>query len=161
MGTARFDLLDAILESYYKDICVMHKIDCIKFTKGNFSIIFYFNKVSLYKIVFQNVLNFLLNWPIHSQDLILENKLRWLCNYFHEGPFNSAWASMAIFSYFDMFYWRIQVRQSQRWMRKAIIWPIPPPKNCIKLKEFGLWGRVPGASIRFVNVYGWVGAHYL
>ena len=35
------------------------------------------------------------------------------------------------------------------------------PKNCMKLKEFGPWGCVPGAPIRFVNVYGWVGAHYL
>ena len=60
MGTARFDLLDATLESYYKDICVMHKIHCIKFTIKKFSIIFYFNKVSLHKIFFQNVLNFLL-----------------------------------------------------------------------------------------------------
>ena len=60
MGTARFDLLDATSESYYKDICVMHKIHCIKFTIKKISIIFYFNKVSLHKIFFQNVLNFLL-----------------------------------------------------------------------------------------------------
>ena len=31
--------------------------------------------------------------------------------------------------------------QIQRWMWKVIIWSIPPPQNCMKLKEFGLGGH--------------------